>query len=210
MYSLNSLIEKLQTLFENDASGHDAEHSLRVYRLACRIADMESCDRDIVVLASLLHDADDVKLFSTENYANARSIMTEEGIPGPVQERVIEIISTVSFKGTDTQVPKTIEGMIVQDADRLDAIGAIGIGRAFAFGGNRGRRMYDPDEKPRCNLSEAEYRAQNGTTLNHFYEKLFLLKGMMNTKTARRIAEQRDWFMHTFVDEFLDEWNGKK
>ncbi|HJJ35916.1 MAG TPA: HD domain-containing protein [Methanocorpusculum sp.] len=209
MYSLSSLLEKVQALFAGDASGHDAAHSIRVYRMACRIADEESCDRDIVVLAALLHDADDVKLFSTEDYANARRIMTEEGVPASIQVRVIDAISTVSFKGTDTQTPHTIEGKIVQDADRLDAIGAIGIARAFAFGGSRGRALYDPEELPGYDMSETEYRARNGTTLNHFYEKLFLLKGMMNTETARRIAEDRDRFMHAFVAEFLDEWNGK-
>ena len=208
MNTIDSIIKKIELLFAGDFSGHDFRHSFRVYRNACLIAESEECNKEIVSLAALLHDADDVKLFHTENYANAKEIMTEEGISADIQERVIEAISTVSFKGTDTKTPSSVEGKIVQDADRLDAIGAIGIARAFAFGGSRGREMYNPEEKPVENMSEEEYRSSEGTTINHFYEKLFLLKNMMNTKTAQRIAEKRDAFMHEFVDEFLEEWNG--
>ncbi|HJJ34002.1 MAG TPA: HD domain-containing protein [Methanocorpusculum sp.] len=208
MVNIDSIIKKIELLFAGDFSGHDFRHSIRVYRNACLIAESEECDKDVVSLAALLHDADDVKLFHTENYANAKWIMTEEGIDADIQERVIDAISTVSFKGTDTKTPSSIEGKIVQDADRLDAIGAIGIARAFAFGGSRGREMYNPEEKPAVNMSEEEYRSSEGTTINHFYEKLFLLKNMMNTKTAQRLAEKRDAFMHEFVDEFLEEWNG--
>ena len=210
MTDYSSIIARLKTLFAGDASGHGIDHTLRVYRMACRLAETEECNTEIVELAALLHDADDVKLFHTENYANARSIMTEAGIGAETQIAVLDAISTVSFKGTDTQVPATIEGKIVQDADRLDAIGAIGIARAFAFGGSRGRALYDPDEQPGVNLSEAEYRTRTGSTISHFYEKLFLLKDLMNTRTAREIAARRDAVMHAFVDEFTDEWSGKK
>ncbi|HJJ31641.1 MAG TPA: HD domain-containing protein [Methanocorpusculum sp.] len=209
MNTIDSITRKIERLFAGDSSGHDFYHSIRVYKNACLIAETEECDKEIVAIAALLHDADDVKLFHTENYANAREIMTGEGIADDIQERVIDAISTVSFKGTDTVTPASIEGKIVQDADRLDALGAVGIARAFAFGGSRGRSMYDPAEKPAMQMSEEEYRSREGTTINHFYEKLFLLKNMMNTKTAQRLAEKRDAFMHEFVDEFLEEWNGK-
>lgn len=205
----DSLLQKLQTLFADDVSGHDFMHTMRVYQNACRIAETETCDKEVVALAALLHDADDSKLFQTTGYANARAVMREEGIAEDVQNRVISAISTVSFKGTGTQIPDTIEGRIVQDADRLDAIGAVGIARAFAFGASRGRKMYDPAEKPAEHMSESEYRTHKSTTINHFYEKLFLLKEMMNTRYAREIAEDRDAFMHRFVDEFLSEWNGR-
>ena len=205
--TIESVTAKLETLFADDFSGHDFWHTIRVYRNACLIAEHEPCDREIVALAALLHDADDVKLFHTENYANARKILNEEGIAEEKIRQIIDAIATVSFKGTDTVTPQTQEGKIVQDADRLDAIGAIGIARAFAFGGSRGRKMYDPEEKPAKQLSEAEYRNREGTTVNHFYEKLFLLKEMMNTETAKELAEKRDCFMHAFIDEFYAEWN---
>lgn len=204
---IESITGKLERLFADDYSGHDYWHTIRVYRNACYIADYEPCDKEIVELAALLHDVDDRKLFHTENYANARRIMAEEGISNEIIARVIDAIATVSFKGDDTVTPSTPEGKIVQDADRLDALGAIGIARAFAFGGSRGRAMYNPAERPAEHMTEEEYRTRNGTTVNHFYEKLFLLKDLMNTETAKQIAERRDAFMHEFIDEFLSEWD---
>lgn len=205
---VDKVIMSVKELFNGEASGHDYWHSIRVYHNACRIALNETCKWEVVALASLLHDADDSKLFQTENYQNARNIMTFCNIAQELQEDVVRVISTVSFKGKDTVTPLTIEGKIVQDADRLDAIGAVGIARAFAFGGNRGRRIYEPGEKPRMDLSEKDYKTYKGTTVNHFYEKLFLLKDLMNTDTAKKIAEKRDAFMRQFMDEFYNEWNG--
>ncbi|HJJ39071.1 MAG TPA: HD domain-containing protein [Methanocorpusculum sp.] len=209
MNTIDSITAKIEKYFAGEYSGHDFWHTLRVYRNACMIAETEDCDKEIVAIASLLHDVDDVKLYHTENYAAARKIMTEEGIAADIQERVIEIISTISFKGADTVTPASIEGKIVQDADRLDALGAVGIARTFAYGGCKGRYLYDPAEKPRENMSEEEYRENKGTSINHFYEKLFLIKDMMNTETAQKIAKKRDAFMHEFIDEFFEEWNGK-
>lgn len=204
------IIAELQTLFINESSGHDLFHTLRVYRTAMRIAEKIPCGRELVAFGALLHDADDPKLFCTRDYANARRILASCGVGEMRIEAVIDIIKTVSFKGTDSEHPHSIEGQIVQDADRLDAIGAIGIARAFAYGGAKGRKMYDPDEPPKLHMDEAAYRANQGTTVNHFYEKLFLLRDMLCTQAARDIAEEREAFMRAFLDEFYAEWNGEK
>ncbi|WP_400151707.1 HD domain-containing protein [Candidatus Methanarcanum hacksteinii] len=204
----HSIMDDVASLFVNDSSGHDIHHTKRVHDSAVTIQATEGGDIDIIRLASLLHDADDRKLFATENYSNARSIMVDHGISEDMQDAVIHVISQISFKGKDTIAPDTLEGMIVQDADRLDAIGAIGIGRAFAYGGKAGRAMYDPKEHHKEGMSESEYYSNEGTTINHFYEKLLLLKDMMNTETAKRVAEHRHSFMEGFLKEFYDEWYG--
>lgn len=128
----------------------------------------------------MLHDADDIKIFETRDYENARRIMLDCHLTDSTIERVIDIIREISFKGTETVFPKSIEGKIVQDADRLDAMGAIGIARAFAYGGNHNRAIHIPDCQPNMNMDETEYRNHEGTTINHFYEKLLLIKDMMN------------------------------
>lgn len=207
---LQQVAQKIRALFAEDFSGHDVWHSLRVEHTAATLADAEGCDAFVVRLGALLHDADDPKLFSTKDFANARAIMAEASVPADTAERVIAAIATVSFKGTDTKVPDTLEGKVLQDADRLDAIGAIGAARAFAYGGSHNRPMYDPDVPPSLNMDEAAYRKNRGSSLNHFYEKLFLLKDMMNTPSARRMAEERDAFLHAFAEEFLAEWEGKR
>lgn len=198
--------------FENEYSGHDWFHTLRVFRTATRIAEAEGADIVTVQLAALLHDVDDRKL-SPETYAeqkNARSFLAENGIEKSVICEICRIISEVSFVGSDSIVPSTLEGKCVQDADRLDAIGAIGIARAFAYGGNHNRLMYHPDIAPNPNMSKEEYIKSNSTTVNHFYEKLFKLTDMMNTDTARSIAKERDAYMKDFIAEFLDEWEGRR
>lgn len=206
--ALDSLLSDLQEFFKNDYSGHDFNHTMRVYKLAYNIAIQEHANLEIVSLAALLHDVDDVKLTQSINYQNARLLMNKYGID-KVQEEVIAIIQDVSFKGNQSKSPSTLEGKIVQDADRLDAIGAIGIARAFTFGGNHNRPLYN-DENPVLNMDEASYRQHKSSTINHFYEKLLLLKDMMNTNSAKRLASVRHQFMLNYLEEFYDEIEGKK
>ncbi len=178
------IIEKAQNyireLFKGNSGGHDAGHSLRVYSLAMRIADTQpECDRTVVALAALLHDADDYKLFDTTDNANARAFLQENGIKPETIELICQAINGVSFSKNRTKAPETIEGQIVQDADRLDALGAIGIARTFAFGGEHGRSIE--------------------STIEHFHQKLLLLKDGMNTPEAKAIAQER----HAYLEDFL-------
>ena len=205
-------IDYITELFAGDFSGHDAEHTLRVYRLAVRLAEAEGADRETVALGALLHDADDRKLSpqTHEGKLRARAFLEREGIPEERIGQILTIIGEVSFRGTDSVVPGTLEGRCVQDADRLDAIGAVGIGRAFAFGGSRGRSMYDPTDIPTAMPDGTTYEARSGSTVAHFYEKLLHLEAMMNTDAARALARRRHIFMETFLEEFLAEWDGKR
>ena len=186
-------------IFEGDGSGHDFEHTMRVYRMAARIASEEGADAQIAGLAALLHDVDDRKLSPETCLHKDRAVgfLRENGADSEMIQRILQIISEISFsEGNGT--PSTIEGMCVQDADRLDAIGAIGIGRAFAFGGSRSRQMHDPSGQDKT------------TTIQHFYDKLLLLKDRMNTATGRRLALQRNAFLQTFLSQFYAEWEGQR
>ena len=198
--------------FKNDFSGHDFAHTYRVFQLAGTLAQAENADLLTVQLAAALHDVDDPKLFGGTfgQHARAERFLRENGIGEEEIGRICTIISEISFKGTETRTPSTLEGKVVQDADRLDAIGAIGIGRAFAFGGSRGRAMYDPENPPKLGMNAEEYAKNQGSTINHFYEKLLLLREMMNTPSARKLAEDRHRFMEAFLDEFFAEWEGKR
>ena len=189
--------EFARNIFEADASGHDFDHTMRVYRMAVRIAEEEGADLQRVSLAALLHDVDDRKL-SPETYENkdrAVFFLRQNGMSESEIQKIVRIISEISFSAGNG-APSSLEGMCVQDADRLDAMGAIGIGRAFAFGGSRGRRMHDPEG------------ADTTTTIQHFYDKLLLLKDRMNTKTGKKLACQRDAYLRNFLDEFYAEWDG--
>ena len=200
----------IKEIFQNDFSGHDFFHSMRVYRTATNIAEAEHADLEVVALAALLHDADDRKLSpaTAEKKENAARFMRSQNVPESEIRQVCQIIDEVSFKGTDSVRPSTPEGKCVQDADRLDALGAIGIARTFAYGGNHNRAIYDPELPPRTAMNQAQYYSSKSTSLNHFYEKLFLLEGMMNTETGKAIARKRTQYMQQFVDEFLHEWDG--
>lgn len=207
----DTLLDYTKKRFANDASGHDFYHTFRVYRMAMKIAKIEkTCDEEIIMFASLLHDVDDVKLFQTKNYSNARNAIRRCGLSHEKEERIIQIIKEVSFRGRDSLTPSSMEGKIVQDADRLDAIGALGIARAFAYGGAHERKLYDPNEKPMFEMDEKTYRNHKGNTINHFYEKLLLIPDLLNTETAKEIAKKRNDFMKEFLQEFFLEWEGKQ
>lgn len=210
---IDNTIEYIKGIFSKDSSGHDFYHTIRVYNLAAEIAKQENADINIVQLAALLHDVDDIKL-SPETYdskKNAVDFMRTNGLDEKVIDVVCKIIDEVSFAGTDSVVPSTIEGKCVQDADRMDAIGAIGIARTFAYGGSRGRKIYDPDVEPRIGMNKEEYQQnKNSTSINHFYEKLLLLKDMLNTAAAKKLAEHRQVVMQDFLKEFMEEWEGEK
>ena len=200
----------IKEIFQNDFSGHDFFHSMRVYRTAINIAEAEHADMEVVALAALLHDVDDRKLspMTAEKKENAARFMRSQNMSESEIRQVCQIIDEVSFKGTDSVRPSTPEGKCVQDADRLDALGAIGIARTFAYGGSHNRTIYDPELPPRTAMNQAQYYSSKSTSLNHFYEKLFLLEGMMNTETGKAIARKRTQYMQQFVDEFLNEWDG--
>ena len=186
MSLIDAAIDYVNSLFRDNAGGHDAAHTLRVYQNAMLIAEQEpDCDLKILALSALLHDADDHKLFHTENNANARSFLTQHDVESDKIEYICRAINAVSFSQNRGKRPDSLEGMIVQDADRLDAIGAIGIARSFAFGGEHGRSLK--------------------ATSQHFHDKLLLLKDEMNTETAKRIAESRHIFMVNFLQKFDEE-----
>jgi uncharacterized protein len=178
--------EYIREIFKNNADGHDFNHSIRVYENARNIAaGYPACDRLVVSLAALLHDVDDHKLFSTENNQNARAFLQSQFVRQDEIERICTVINAVSFSKNRGKRPESLEGQIVQDADRLDAIGAIGIARTFAFGGKNGRSIE--------------------SSLQHFHDKLLLLKDEMNTEEAKRIAEIRHSYMEGFLTEMQEE-----
>jgi uncharacterized protein len=195
-----------------DASGHDWWHVARVRALARTIAREEGADAFVCELAALLHDVADDKITGDEatGLATVRDWLETHGMASDVADAVMEIIATMSFSGGNKPPMRTLEGRVVQDADRLDALGAIGIARAFAYGGSRGRTLYDPEQPLREYVSKAEYRASDSPTINHFYEKLLLLRGRMNTPFARRLAEHRHQIMEAYLAEFYAEWSGER
>ncbi len=208
---LRQAAEFARKQLEHDSSGHDWWHIQRVTQLARVIAREEGADPFISELAALLHDVADYKIAGDEESGlrTVREWLTSHRADDATIVAVMDIISTMSFAGGNRPPMSTIEGQVVQDADRLDAIGAIGIARAFAYGGSRGRPMRVPGEKTRVYQSAAEYHHATGSTIAHFHEKLLLLKDRMNTTFARRLAEARHRYMESFLEEFAREWEGE-
>ena len=197
-----------------EGTGHDWWHIYRVWKLAKTIAKGEKVNTEVVELGALLHDIADYKLYDGDEEIGGeitREWLEGLGADNELIDSVVDIVDNISFKGgSEGNKIKTLEGMIVQDADRLDAIDAIGITRCFAYGGSKGREIHNPTEKPKFGMTKEEYKKHNGTSINHFYEKLLLLKGLMNTETGKQIAEGRHDYMKEFLDEFLLEWEGKR
>ncbi len=211
---INATIDFVKETLKNAEGGHDWFHTLRVYNNALLIAKNENVDRLIVALGALLHDIADSKFHDGDETVGpkvARTFLFEHNVDSFVIEHVINIIENISFKGgNEAQKFKSIELDVIQDADRLDAIGAIGIARCFNYGGFKNRALYNPDIEPNLNMSKEEYKKSTAPTVNHFYEKLLLLKDRMNTKSGKRIATERHNYMQQFLDQFYAEWNGKR
>jgi uncharacterized protein len=203
----------VRELLAGDSSGHDWFHIERVWKMARRIGQEERADLFVVELAALLHDIADWKFHGGDDSAGPRAARTwleGERVEPAIVEHVAEIIAGLSFKGAGVETRmRTLEGQCVQDADRLDAIGAMGIARAFAYGGAKGRELYNPAVPPEMHASFEAYKKNKGPTLNHFYEKLFLLAERMNTPTAQKLARGRHEHMQAFVSQFLAEWDGR-
>jgi uncharacterized protein len=210
---IDYVVSELKREFADESTGHDWFHLERVWKNAKQIAATEGGDLFVIELAALLHDIADHKFVEDADAEAKRRIQAMLGKVASCQEtidRVIDIVLKSSFKGGIGDNPmKQLEGLIIQDADRLDAIGAIGIARTFAFGGKFGNLLYHPDIPPATFKSAEEYRKNRTHTINHFYEKLLLLKDKMNTPTARKMAEQRHLFMQEFLNQFYNEWQGK-
>ena len=204
-------LEFAKDFFAGEASGHDYFHTYRVFKNAeMLLNDLPEADREVCLLGAILHDVDDDKISpeTHENKDNARKFLGDNNYPQDKIDFICKIIGDVSF--SEKVKPDSLEGKIVQDADRLDAIGAIGIARTFAYGGNKGREIYNPEIKPDLNRTKEEYRNSKPPTINHFYEKLLLLEGMMNTDIAKKVARKRTVFMENYLEEFFAEWNGER
>ncbi|HEY8886072.1 MAG TPA: HD domain-containing protein [Candidatus Microsaccharimonas sp.] len=199
---------------EGESTGHDWWHVERVTNIAGTIHEAEGGDWLVIELALLLHDIGDRKVIMKidDDYTIAEAFLISQDVPTELITKIMNIIKTMSFSKSLDGEPeeKSIEHQIVQDADRLDALGAIGVARAFAFGGSRGRPLYDPTYEAQNFTSTEAYKNAAGSTLHHFEEKLFKLKDLLNTQAAKTIADERDAFMRQFVKQFLDEWNGDK
>jgi uncharacterized protein len=211
------MVEKIEQIrnivkekFLNQEGSHDWFHIERVYNLAIYLQEKEGGDRTIIELAALLHDISDHKYNGGNWQAGATvaiELMLEVGVSNEMADKVAQVISQVSFKGAKVKDDvESIEAKIVQDADRLDAIGAIGIARAFSYGGSKNRPLYHPEIEPTLHSSKEEYAKSVSHTVNHFYEKLFLLKDLIKTKTGRDLAEKRHQLMQKFIADFYDEW----
>lgn len=214
----NELVIKKTAYFakqklSGEGSGHDFWHVYRVWKMAIYLAKKEKANLFVVELAALLHDIADWKFNDNDNEGSVLSTKWLKGlkVDQEIIDQVCHIIDTISFKGAGVKNKiKSIEGLIVQDADRLDALGAIGIARTFAYGGYKQREIYNPDKKYKLHQTFSSYKKNQSTSINHFYEKLLLIKDLMNTKTAKKIAQQRHKIMEQYLSEFYQEWEANK
>lgn len=211
---INETREYVEKTLKGEGSGHDWWHILRVWNTAKTIGKKEKANMFVVELAALLHDIADWKFNGGDELAGARvsrEWLEKLNVDQETIGHICDIITTSSFKGAGVKTEmKTLEGKVVQDADRLDAIGAIGIGRTFAYSGHKGREMYNPNVKPEFHTSAEQYKNNTTPTINHFYEKLLLLKDLMNTETARKVALKRHKYMESFLKQFFKEWDGEQ
>lgn len=204
---IETTAQMVRAQLEDEGSGHDWYHIERVWKTATYLAKAEQADTFVVQLAALVHDLIDDKLVENEQEAieNVHHFLEGEGVREEVIQHVLEIIQTMSFSKGKSM--RTLEGKVVQDADRLDAIGAIGIARAFTYAGNKGRPIFDPSFEVREEMTREEYRNQESSTIHHFYEKLLKLKDLMNTEMAIQLAEERHAFMEDYLAQFYKEWS---
>lgn len=211
---IENTISYVKRILENAEGGHDWWHIYRVWNLAKTIAKTENVDVFVVELGALLHDIADSKFNNGDEEIGpqmAKEFMETQNLNESLINHVVSIIENISFKGgKEEQEFKSIELDVIQDADRIDAIGAIGIARAFNFGGFKNREIYNPEILPNMEMTKEEYKTCSAPTINHFYEKLLLLKDRMNTKTGRQIAEKRHRFMEKYLEQFYKEWNGEE
>ena len=211
---IEKTIEYVKKELEGEGSGHDWWHIYRVWNTAKKLAKSERANMFIVELAALLHDIADRKLNNGNEVQGLKKVklFLQSCISDIIFiENILHIIETYSYTSQlkSKKGMSTLEGQIVQDADRLDAIGAIGIARTFSYGGHAGRPLFDPSVKPRLNISAKQYTGEVSPSINHFYEKLLLLKDLLNTKTARRIAQARHLYMEKYLHQFYVEWDGE-
>ena len=208
---ISNTIEFVKEKLKGDSSGHDWWHIYRVLTLSRKIQTTEGGNLFIIELASLLHDVADWKFNNNETLGLkiVSDWMESQQIDLKTIRSVLYIIENISYKGEgEKNKMDSLEGKIVQDADRLDAIGAIGIARTFAFGGYKGNEMHNPNLEPVSGMTFDQYKKSNGTTINHFYEKLLLLKTRMNTETAKQLADSRHQYMQQYLEKFFKEWDG--
>jgi uncharacterized protein len=210
---IDETVQFVKEELKNAEGGHDWFHIERVWKNAKLIAVSEQVNQEVVELGALLHDIADSKFNrgdETIGPSKARQFLVSRNVDSTTINHVISIIEHVSFKGgNERQQFNSTELDVVQDADRLDAMGAIGIARAFNYGGFKNRGLYNPAIQPNLNMTKEEYKASTAPTINHFYEKLLLLKDRMNTATGKRLAEDRHQFMEKFLAQFYEEWNGE-
>jgi uncharacterized protein len=210
---LNAVKSFVKQQLKDAEAGHDWFHTERVYKNAMKIAKQEKCTIKVVAFAALLHDVADSKFHNGNETLGpkiARIFLETQKVNAKTIDHVVSIIENISFKGGNFNTKfNTIEMKIVQDADRLDALGAVGIARTFNYGGYKNRRLYDPQIEPNLNMTKEEYKKSNAPTINHFHEKLLLLKDKMNTKTGKEMAKGRHKFLEVFLKQFYKEWEGE-